>query len=146
MEFIEVKKALEKATLPAAKFRKELMEANRKLHEFIWSKTVDVPINSVSPTESINSNIPSGLWSKSNGNSGPQCNGGIDFQIGASTSFKDNFGNSMLCFGEGKHTKTLIDDNENLRIRYVVLCINTVLFWIISIKIIFPFIHTVSLV
>lgn len=105
MEFIEIKKALEMTIAPAVKFRNDLMEMNRKLHERIWSQTNST--NSV--IESMNANHA--LWSTTNGN------GALDFQIGNCVSpLKDSFGNNIFCFGEGDNTKSLIDDNENLRI------------------------------
>lgn len=99
MEFIEIKKALEMTIAPAAKFRNDLMEMNRKLHERIWSQA----------NSTMNAN--QALWSTTNGN------GALDFQIGNSVSpLKDSFGNNIFCFGEGDNTKSLIDDNEHLRI------------------------------
>lgn len=112
VELIELRKALEKAVVPAEKFRNDLLEANRKLHEQIWRQI----------TQSMNSSPTSQRTSKSNsnGNGNSHSNGGIDFQIGSSVShmsFKDRLGNGIFCFGEGDNIKTLIDDNENLRIR-----------------------------
>lgn len=105
MEFIEIKRALEMTIAPAAKLRNDLMEMNQKLHERIWTQA-----NSTNAViESMNANHA--LWSTTNGNGAP------DFQIGNAVSqLKDGFGNNIFCFGEGDNTKSLIDDNENLRI------------------------------
>lgn len=106
MEFIEIKKALEMTIGPTDKFRNDLMEMNQKLYEQIWSQTKH-STNSV--IKSMNTNHA--LWSTANDNDV------LDFQIGNSvSSLKATFGNNIFCFGEGDNTKSLIDDNENLRI------------------------------
>lgn len=134
MEFTEIKKALDKAIAPAEKYRNELIDANQKLHEHIWSKmTTDITKATTGQMASTSTTDLSAMLESTGlraiNHSSAACssipngngltNGGFDFQIGnsAQPKIKDQFGNSILCFGEGNDTRLLIDDNENLRIR-----------------------------
>lgn len=145
MELNELKKALEKSVIPAEKYRKELFMANTHLQNSIWSicsNTKLPPIGSSVPdlTHVLNNlslsqsappntnglkeslpNLADSLYrSRINDAGVPE----INFKLGDCTArddIKDQFGNSILCFGEGNDTKVLIDDNEKLRVRYVLL-------------------------
>lgn len=136
-ELNEIKKTLVKATVPAEKFKNELFEANRKFHDCIW------PLNDTQPTNGVRSNgaVESTVTTviKQNGQSlaipinlvkSDDCEPialspitqayakqPIEFKIGTSANVTDEHGNRIYCFGEGNDTRTLIDDNEKLRIR-----------------------------
>lgn len=120
MEFNEIKKALDKAIAPAEKSRTELMDANRKVIEYILNSNKNSQKSlkgiSTSTTDLLNSLklnssvLATSIWSNQ---SNIEPHNGIDFQIGNCVPSNGD----VLCFGEGDNIKTLIDDNENLRVR-----------------------------
>lgn len=133
VEFNEIKKALAKATAPAEKFRNELLEANQKFHDCIWSVIEAHPTNSfpsigvkeVTERNGESPAIPILIPARS-GDSEPialspitqaYAKQPIEFKIGASANITDQHGNRIYCFGEGNDTRMLIDDNQKLRIR-----------------------------
>lgn len=133
VELNEIKKALAKAIVPAEKIKNELFEANRKFYGSIWSLVDAQPPNGQQCNgidEVIKSNatslpIPIIIPLKSD-NGEPialshitqtYAKEPIEFKIGTSANVTDQHGNRIYCFGEGNDTRTLIDDNEQLRIR-----------------------------
>lgn len=122
-----MKKALDKAIAPAEKSRAELMDANRKVIEYILNSNKNSQKSlkgiSTSTTDLLNSLklnssvLATSIWSNQ---SNIEPHNGIDFQIGncVPSNGDANFLSNVLCFGEGDNIKTLIDDNENLRVRY----------------------------
>lgn len=120
IEFNEIKKALEKAVAPAEKYHNELIDANQKLHEHLWFKPKN-DVVSVAPNQ-IAATSTTDLFATNESNDNDAAHSvwhSNDFQIGNNErpKIKDQYGNSIWCFGEGNDTKLLIDDNENLRVR-----------------------------
>lgn len=108
IELIEIKKALEKAVIPAEKYRSELIEANIKLHERAWciieqDPKVEMKTVSTSLTDLLNSFEPlSDAYSTPTNNEID-----VDLLECIQNSIKD----------QRKQTKSIIEDNINLRIR-----------------------------
>lgn len=123
IEYVELTKALDKAVAPVEKLRAELADANRRIVEHIHDDSYTQPgeklllFVSTSTTDLLGSShdkspSASSLYRSDQSNTG-------DFRLSNSSqnTIKDQFGNSILCFGEGNNTKSLIEDNESLRIR-----------------------------
>lgn len=140
MELNEIKKALEKSVVPAEKYKRELFLANTNLQNTIWSLSnkskmeatgssagnLTHALNGVTLSPAITAesnklqeslpNLAESLYRSQTSKTGaPPTN----FKLGAFPvqNDKDQFGNSVLCFGESHNTKILIDDNEKLRVR-----------------------------
>lgn len=99
---MELKKTLEKAVIPAEKYRNELFELNKKLHvNIILSMEKDQKTDknniSTSTSDLINSNGKQGKYS--------------DDVIKFMENFEKDAKNQRI------HTQKLIDDNIDLRIR-----------------------------
>lgn len=140
VELNEIKKALVKASAPAIKFKNELFEASRKFHEAIWS-LVEVEAqpkngqrsNGVHEVDEVDEVVKQNGKSLAVSISPIRSDDGepialspitqayakqpIEFRIGASANVTDEHGNRIYCFGEGNDTRTLIDANEQLRMR-----------------------------
>lgn len=132
VELNEIKKALVKATAPAEKLKNELFEANRKFHDIIWTMIDAPPTNGLQPnavdkvTEQNEGTlaIPTIRVRSGDGESialspitQAYAKQPFEFKIGPRANITDQHGNRIYCFGEGNDTRTLIDDNEKLRIR-----------------------------
>lgn len=129
IEFNEIKKALDKAIAPAEKSRTELMDSNRKVLEYILNSDKNsvklLKGISTSTTDLMNSlKLNNSVFTSSMCSSqlSNKSHDGIEFQIGNSVQSNGEAKlaslSNVLCFGEGDNIKTLIDDNENLRVRY----------------------------
>lgn len=115
-EFIEIKKALEKAVVPAEKYRCEMIEANKRLQDHIWSEVDKYRKPSVSITSTSTSDLSSTL------------NDAIE-KVDASTNTCSDASETDASQSNGRiangirqsavdpeKTKLLIEDNVNLRI------------------------------
>lgn len=114
IEFNEIKKALEKATVPAQKYRNELSEANKQLHEHVWflvEKSRMPDMNTVSTSNSDLTLITTGAAKTPNASTDSQLPNEIEVRKlrKMERQITDD------------QTKSLIDDNINLRIKYVKL-------------------------
>ncbi|XP_055316241.1 inhibitor of nuclear factor kappa-B kinase subunit beta [Sitodiplosis mosellana] len=112
IEFNEIKKALEKATVPAEKYRNELNEANKQLHEHAWflvEKCLKPDMNTVSTS---NSDLTLTTTSIPNGSVDPQATNEMMIEMRKVREMERQITKDHL-----KKTKLLIDDNINLRIK-----------------------------
>lgn len=101
-----------------------MFEANRKIIEHISlvkqeSNQNYSKVASTSTSDLLNSVDNSTPIKNSQQNNNKQSNSTIDFQITADTQndLKDEYGNDILCFGEGNNVDSLIIDNASLLIR-----------------------------
>lgn len=126
IELTEIKKTLEKAVIPAKKFRMELIEANKKLHENAWCIAMEVPDAAVKTATTTNSTSTTDLTKA--------------FINGLNESLTSSFNaiytelqepqepqhNSLN--GKCTLTNSIIEDNINLRIRYTFKATNSSIF------------------
>lgn len=117
-------KALDKATISVEKLLSDLSEAHQqtiehirdvdtanqeeKLLHFVSTSTSDL-------LEATNAFNPAATTTSQSS----LTNGRSDSRLTTipQNKIKDQFGNSISCFGEGNNIKSLIEDHENLRIR-----------------------------
>lgn len=102
IEFNEIKRALEKAVIPAEKYQNELLESNKKLHEYALSMTK----SKEKPHTKVMSTSTSDLAS-TNGNNSEYSKDMIKLREKLQRDAEEH----------GKKTKLLIDDNIDLRIK-----------------------------
>lgn len=109
IEFIEIKKALEKAIIPAEKYRYELNEANKKLHESDWFLVEKSSLPEQRTVSTSNSDLM-----QSNNNT---TNDGVDTANDMIEIRKIRELQRQINEDELKNTKILINDNIDLRIK-----------------------------
>lgn len=117
-------KAFDKATISAEKLLNDLSEAHQQTIEHI--RNVDT-INQEEKLLHFVSTSTSDLLEATNefnpdastSSQSSQTSGRSDFRLSniPQNKIKDQFGNSISCFGEGDNIKSLIEDHEHLRIR-----------------------------
>lgn len=112
IELNEIRKALAKAAVPAEKFKTELMEANRKLLDLIWS-AANRDAGSYQVTN--HTELPLELSELSKAYAKEP--GAFKIDLTSNPDITDQFGNRIYCFGEGTNSQRLVEDNEKLRIR-----------------------------
>lgn len=115
IELNEIRKALAKAAVPAEKFKNELMEANRKLLDLIWSAAASGSSDAGSYQVTNHNELPLELSELSKAYAKEP--GAFKVDLTPNPDITDQFGNRIYCFGEGTNSKRLVDDNEKLRIR-----------------------------
>lgn len=111
VEMMEIMKASEMAESTRNSLKRALYKLSHQHQEIIW--------NLIPSTSTYGARPPSEYLPDFEGilppiTSNPQNN--INFKIGAavSTLLKESHGESILCFGEGNDTKSLIADNQTL--------------------------------